>query len=82
MRVLRMFHCLTCGSRVSPSSGTCRGASFVLCLGGFFVCFVCGLCCLFWFPSFASARVFCLTVLPRVVVLDDRQCFTARSATR
>ena len=42
MRVLRMFHCLTRGSRVSPSSGACRGAPFALvvfCV--FVVCLVC-----------------------------------------
>ena len=44
-----------------------------------FVC-VCGVCvCLF--SCFASVRGF-FTIPPRVVDLDDRQCFTARSAVR
>ena len=71
MRALRMSHCLTL---VSPPSGTCRVAGLFCCV------FVCVVFCLL-FSCFASARGF-LTVPLRVVDLDDRQCFTARSAMR
>ena len=75
MRALRMSHCFTL---VSPSP---------LALAAWLVGFVCLFCCfgcVFCLSCFASARefLFSLTIPPRVVDLDDRQCFTARSARR
>ena len=67
LRVLRMSHCFTL---VSPSLSHLPAVVllWVLCLVGVFVCF----------SGFASARVVFLVSTSRV--LDDRQCFTARSA--
>ena len=72
MSALRMSHRFTCGSRVSHLSGTCRVFVSVLCLVGF--------CVVLFPPFFASGRGFLTQFLP--IVLDDRQCFTARSAAR
>ena len=68
-----LFHiCFT-----SPSD-TCRVAGWLLCV--FVCCFGFLFVCL---PCFASARrLFCLTIPPQITDLDDRQCFTARSAKR
>ena len=66
MRVLRMSHCFTLVS--PPPFCTCR---FVLCCSVVGVVLVC-------FLVFASARVVSVVFSSRV--LDDRQCFTARSA--
>ena len=62
-----------------PSHLPLVGGLAVFVFGLAFV-FVCGVCvCLF--SCFASVRGF-FTIPPRVVDLDDRQCFTARSAMR
>ena len=75
VRALRMFHCLTL---VSPPPWHLPFGRFVLlCFALFCLCFL--FACLF--SCLASARGF-LTIPPRVVDLDDRQCFTARSAMR
>ena len=66
MRVLRMSHCFTL---VSP---------FPLALAVFCGCCLCF--CLLCFPVFCKCLGGVLFIPPRA--LDDRQCFTARSARR
>ena len=70
MRVLRMSHGFTL---VSPPPFALAGGFLLVFV---FVGFVFGFLC--FFPGFASAKVFLVVFSSRV--LDDRQCFTARSA--
>ena len=75
MDALRMFHPFTRVSHVSPDSGTCRGLWFGVLFGWLLLVFPPLLVC------FASARDV-LTSFFSDTVLDDRQCFHARSASR
>ena len=76
MRALRMSHGLTL---FHPPLAPAVWPFFWCVLFVFVFVFVCFFVCLF--PCFACARGL-LTIPPRVVDLDDRQCFTARSAMR
>ena len=70
MRALRLSHCLTCFTRLPC---TCRWPPF--CCGCFvLVWFVCCFC----FPLVLQVQGIPISLFSRV--LDDRQCFTARSA--